>query len=190
MMQSRSLSIKDFRLTNQHVAVRLFWIGTFALLTAVGAQVEIPHAPVPFTLQTFFVMLAGGMLGRRDGSLSMILYLLLGAAGLPAFSSAGFGLMRLIGPTGGYLLSFPLAALLIGILLGNASSYWRILTAMGAGLCLIFLLGTAQLWLVTGMSFEEAFGSGFLIFSWWDLLKLAGAAAITEQALRRVSVDS
>jgi len=185
MIQSRSLSVKDFGLTSQLTVAKVFWVVTFALLTAVGARVEIPHSPVPFTLQTFFVLLAGGLLGARKGSLSMALYLALGIVGFPVFSSASFGVLALVGPTGGYLLSFPLAAYVVGAIIGDRRSMLWILAAMTAGLVCIFGLGTLQLWIVTGMPFSGAMAGGFLIFSWWDLLKLAAAGAITHQMLKR-----
>lgn len=187
MAETRSLSLRDFSITSQNTIAKAFWIVTFAVLTAIGAQLEIPHSPVPFTLQTFVVLLAGGILGSRTGSLSMVFYLLIGAAGFPVFSSGTFGFLRLIGPTGGYLLAFPLAVLVIGALLTKRQSFGWILFAMAVGLLSVFLLGTAQLWLVTGMPLREALGSGFLIFSWWDLLKLLSAAAIADQILKRTN---
>ena len=91
----------------------------FAALTAAGAQIEIPNSPVPFTLQTLFVLLSGALLGPRLGTVSMLAYLGAGAAGLPVFSSFGFGVARLLGPTGGYLLAFPAAAFVAGSLSGS-----------------------------------------------------------------------
>lgn len=184
-MQSRSLSIKDFSLTSQYAVARAFWIVTFALLTAAGAQIEIPHVPVPFTLQTFFVLVAAGVLGMRGGSFSMILYLLLGVLGFPVFSSGSFGIMKLLGPTGGYLLAFPVATVVIGAMLAHRKSLPWIAAAMCLGLLCVFAMGTTQLWIVSGTSFSAAFASGFLIFSWWDILKLAAAAAITNQVFKR-----
>jgi biotin transport system substrate-specific component len=190
---------------SQHVALKgdravaqLFWIVTFALLTAVGAQIEIPHQPVPFTLQTFFVLLAGGVLGWRNGFLSMSLYIGMGAIGMPVFSGGGFGLVRLLGPSGGYLLSFPVAAALVGALMSLrpvkapsagivrrfAAEYGWILLAMSSGLVLVFLSGTVQLYAVLTHDWKSAFESGFLIFSGWDLLKLGAAVAISRE-LRR-----
>jgi biotin transport system substrate-specific component len=160
------------------VSVQAFWILTFALLTAIGARIEIPHTPVPFTLQTLFVLLAGATLGARNGAVSMSAYLAAGLMGLPVFSGGGFGVGRILGPTGGYLLAFPLAAALIGSLLERGSGLLRIITAMLLGLLIIFSLGTLQLKIVTGMDWNSALAGGFLIFSWWDVLKLAAAAGI------------
>lgn len=150
----------------------------FAALTAAGAQIEIPNSPVPFTLQTFFVLLAGAVLGPRVGALSMLAYLAAGALGMPVFSSFGFGLARLLGPTGGYLLAFPVAAFTVGALAGARPSFPRLLLSMGAALLVVFTCGTLQLRLTASPDWATAFTNGFLIFSWWDLVKLAGAASI------------
>jgi biotin transport system substrate-specific component len=150
----------------------------FAALTAAGAQVEIPNSPVPFTLQTLFVLLAGAILGARVGALSMIVYLGAGALGLPVFSSLGFGLARLLGPTGGYLLAFPAAAFGAGSLAGERASFGRLVVSMAAALLVVFACGTIQLRLTLIHDWADAFRSGFLIFSWWDLVKLAAAASI------------
>lgn len=153
-------------------------VALFAALTAVGAQIEIPNAPVPFTLQTLFVLLAGAILGPRLGALSMIVYLGAGAAGAPVFSSFGAGIARLLGPTGGYLLAFPAAAFITGTLAGARPGYLRLLLAMAAALVVVFACGTLQLRLTLLPDWGEAFRGGFLIFSWWDLVKLAAAASI------------
>jgi biotin transport system substrate-specific component len=150
----------------------------FAALTAAGAQIEIPHAPVPYTLQTFFVLLAGALLGPRVGALSMLAYLGAGALGMPVFSSFGFGVARLFGPTGGYLLAFPAAAFIVGALAGAKPSLGRLVVSMAAALVVVFACGTLQLRLTAIPDWSAAFSGGFLIFSWWDVVKLAGAASI------------
>lgn len=155
----------------------------FAALTAAGAQVEIPHSPVPYTLQTFFVLLAGALLGPRLGAVSMLAYLVAGALGLPVFSSFGFGIARLIGPTGGYLLAFPAAAFAVGHLAGARPSLGRLLLSMGAALLIVFACGTLQLRMTAIPDWSSAISGGFLIFSWWDLVKLAGAASIARAIL-------
>ena len=166
------------------VSIQAFWIITFAFLIAIGAQIEIPQQPVPYTMQTFFVLLAGALLGARNGAISMGVYLGVGLAGLPVFSGAGFGLLRILGPTGGYLLSFPIAALVIGWITEKQKGFPWTIAAMTIGLLIIFTLGTLQLKIVTGMDWMSAIGSGFLIFSWWDVLKLTAAATIYHQFIR------
>jgi biotin transport system substrate-specific component len=189
MSETKSPTLRYLSLTSDHAVARSFWIVTFAVLTAIGAQVEIPLKPVPYTLQTLFVLLAGALLGARNGFLSMGLYLVLGLVGFPVFSSAGFGLAKILGPTGGYLLAFPVAAFLVGTLLHSRDSIvWTVL-AMVSGLLVIFTFGTIQLAMVTGMSLPDAFSGGFMIFSWWDILKLAAATGIQRQLRTRRPVS-
>lgn len=160
------------------VSGQLAWAAGFAALTAIGAQIEIPHQPVPFTLQTFFVLLAGAALGVRGGALSQAVYLGAGLCGLPVFAGFGFGLARLIGPTGGYLLAFPAAACAVGLLTTPRSGFVRHLAAMAAGLLIIFSLGTVQLNFTLIHDMPASIARGFLLFTWWDGVKLAAAAGI------------
>ncbi len=164
--------------TRQSVAAQTLGIVFFAGLTALGAQIELPHQPVPYTMQTFFVLLSGALLGKRNGAICQGLYLLAGAMGLPVFAQWGFGVARILGPTGGYLLAFPVAAFTIGYILGNRREFLWSLIAMIIGLFVIFTLGTLQLNVVFFHNWSEAFRNGFLIFSWWDAAKLAGAALL------------
>lgn len=169
---------KYLSLGSEHILSRTFWISTFVILTAIGAQIEIATYPVPYTLQTFFVLLSGLLLGSRIGFLSMTFYLALGSAGFPVFSSGGFGLLKLIGPTGGYLMSFPIAAFVIGSFTENNRTITRAILGMLAGLVIIFGMGTLYLHVAYMDNIVEALKAGFLIFSWWDVLKLIAAAAI------------
>ena len=98
----------------------------FSLLTAAAAQVVIPIGPIPITGQTFAVLLTGALLGSRLGAITIIAYLVEGASGLPFFAGGHFGLAHLVGPTGGYLISFPAAAYITGqtlLLDGGLTSY-------------------------------------------------------------------
>ncbi len=155
-----------------------------AALVAAAAQVTgvIPGTPVPFTLQPLAVLIVGGLLGPSLGASSLILYLLLGAAGLPVFTPIGLpGAARLIGPTGGYLLAYPVAAFAVGRLIGkdDGARPARIALAALAGLVLIHLGGLAQLLILTG-SAAQAARLGTLPFLVGDL----GKAAITVLVLR------
>jgi len=178
MNQTTVSTVPSFSLTDGSVLSQVGWIAVFSLATAIGAQIEIPHHPVPFTLQTLFVLLAGAFLGMRNGALSQMLYVVLGVLGLPVFSGFGSGIGRIIGPTGGYLLSFPFAALAVGYILQKKNGFLWSLGAMTLGLLIIFSLGTIQLYAVYFHDWSQAFVSGFLIFSWWDLLKLFAASSI------------
>jgi biotin transport system substrate-specific component len=182
MLQTASLQLRT--LERQTYGVQALWIASFALATAVGAQVQIPHQPVPYTFQTLFVLLSGALLGKRSGALSQMLYLALGLVGFPVFAGFGFGPAKLIGPTGGYLLSFPVAAFVAGALARGSRNILRTSAAMLASLLVIFTLGTLQLSLVWTHDLRTAFAQGFLIFSWWDALKLVGAVLIVHSASR------
>jgi len=159
-----------------------------AVLVAAAAQVAVPlpGTPVPMTLQPLAVLLVGGLLGARLGALSMILYLAMGIAGLPVFTPTVplVGIARLLGPTGGYLLAYPVAAFAVGWLSDpgrqpgeNRPSWARVALAVLAGLVLIHLGGLAQLVIITGdLSAAARFGT--LPFLLGDLGKLAVAVAV------------
>ncbi len=181
----RGITTQAHSLEELSAASRTAWVLGFTALTAIGAQLEIPHYPVPFTLQTLFVLLAGSLLGSRYGALSMGAYLLAGILGMPVFSGAGFGLAKILGPTGGYLLAFPVAAYAVGSIVGSRRSLPRLLAANIAGLLIIFTLGTFHLSVMYLHDWGQAFSSGFLIFSWWDLLKIAGATGLAYGISRR-----
>ncbi len=161
------------------------WITIFAALTAAGAQVEIPHAPVPFTLQTFFVILSGAFLGPRNGALSQLLYLAAGALGAPVFAGFSWGVACVFGPTGGYLLAFPLAAWIAGNLTGRKGNLASSVLAMLAGIAVIFIVGPLYLYAVFTHDARQALLNGLLIFSWWDALKIVAAAAIYNEFAKR-----
>ena len=179
-----TMNVPSSVIERQSLVRQATWIGGFALATAIGAQIEIPHQPVPYTLQTFFVLLSGAVLGKRNGPLSQFLYLLVGAIGLPVFSHWGFGVARLIGPTGGYLLSFPIAAFVVGYLVHRHTNFIWLSITMIVGLLIIFSLGTLQLNFLYFHNWADAFTNGFLIFSWWDVVKLIGAVMIYRQYAR------
>ena len=178
-------SVLPFAGEKSSIFVQAIWISLFAALTALGAQVAIPHQPVPYTLQTFFVLLGAAFLGSRNGSISQLLYIGMGVAGLPVFSGASFGFARVIGPSGGYLLSFPLAALVAGYLVHLRSGYFWTLLGMFLGLVVVFACGATYLNYFYLHDFRESMFSGFLIFSWWDMLKLSAAAAIYNEFAKR-----
>ena len=154
----------------------------FAAILAASAQVSlpIPGTPVPFTLQPLVVVLAGLMLGPIGGALSMALYLAVGAAGAPIFSPVpGLpqGVARFFGPTGGYLIAYPVAAWVAGALAGKTSTFFRRFLAGCAGIAMIFVGGIAQLTIMNG-SFTRALELGITPFVPLDAVKALIAAAI------------
>jgi biotin transport system substrate-specific component len=160
------------------------------VLTIVAAQVSIPlpFTPVPFTLQPMIVLLGGAALGSRLGMSSQVLYLALGLAGLPVFAASPVlpqGLARLLGPTGGYLMSYPLAAFVAGYLAerGFDRRYLTSVLAMGAGLAIIFACGVA--WMAGGaphVGLSAAVRAGFLPFIPADIIKIFLAATVLPAA--------
>lgn len=153
----------------------------FALLTGFTALWEIPlgFTPVPVTGQTFAVLLAGATLGVRAGAASQVLYLAMGAFGMPFFSGGSSGWEVLAGPTVGYLLGFVVAAAVVGRL-AEAKADRNALTAVPAfvlGSVAIYAFGVAGLMFTTGMGFGEAIVAGVLPFLIGDAIK-AGLAGL------------
>jgi len=123
-----------------------------ASLVAIGAQIAVPlpGSPVPVTLQGLAVLLVGGTLGAGPGAAALVLYLALGAMGFPVFAPTGLpGVARLLGPTGGYLLAFPVAAAVTGAVARRAAVS-RCLLACFLGMVIIHTGGIAQLSILTG----------------------------------------
>ncbi|MCZ7601303.1 MAG: biotin transporter BioY [Melioribacteraceae bacterium] len=165
-------------LLSKVTTTQLFWIVSFSILTVFAAQVSIPIKPVPFTLQTMLVILSGAFLGARNGAISQILYLTVGAIGLPVFANFSLGIQTLFGPTGGYLIAFPVAAFLVGSILEKKRSLLTISLAMILGTLTILLSGAAYLSLFFDGNFNQALLSGVLIFSLWDIVKISAAVSI------------
>jgi biotin transport system substrate-specific component len=177
----QSLVLSRSRLSVRAVAVLL---GVALVTLAAQVSVPLPGTPVPMTLQPLAVLLVGGLLGPRLGAASLITYLALGAAGLPVFTPTVplVGVARLLGPTGGYLLAYPVAAFAVGALAGDGRRSWRIALAVLAGLALIHLGGLAQLAILTGdVSVAARFGS--LPFLVGDLLKIAVAVLVLRRTI-------
>jgi len=169
----------------------------FAALTAAAAQISVPlpFTQVPFTFQPTVVLLSGLVLGPRLGAASQVLYLAAGIAGLPVFAASATlppGGWRLLGPTGGYLLSSPLAAFIAGALArrGFDRRYLTSIAAMALGLVVIYTCGT--LWLAyasvgrTAIGLASAFATGVVPFVIADIVKLAAAAGIVPGLWRLV----
>ena len=167
----------------QQIAACLF----VTVLTIIAAQVSIPvpFTPVPFTFQPMVVLLGAAALGARLGSSSQILYLALGIAGAPVFAASPLlpqGMARLLGPTGGYLMAYPVAAFVAGALAerGFDRRYLTAVLAMACGLAVIFAGGVLWLALYAQPSagWAGALAAGFYPFIAADLAKLMFAAAV------------
>jgi biotin transport system substrate-specific component len=167
------------------------------VLTAAAAQISIPlpFTPVPFTFQPMVVLLSGAVLGPELGMLSQVLYLAAGIAGLPVFAASPDlpqGAARLVGATGGYLMSYPFAAYVAGWLArrGLDRRYLTSFLAMAAGLAVVFACGVTWLTIYApGRSLQTALAAGFYPFVLVDLLKLAVAAAVMPVAWKLLGTD-
>ncbi|NOY86714.1 MAG: biotin transporter BioY [Deltaproteobacteria bacterium] len=161
-------------------------------LTSAGAYLRIPIGPVPITLQTFFVLLSGAVLGPLLGATAMFAYLVLGLAGLPVFTSGG-GPQYILSPTFGFLLSFPLASAVVGLVLrgeGPKVHRRRIGAAMFLGTFLIYLVGVPYLGLNLKWIQHKEVGTravimmGMIPFLPGDLLKILFGTWVVPPILR------
>ena len=155
--------------------------GTVVVALSAQFAFRLPFTPVPITLQTLSVLLVGLLLGSTRGSISMLLYLAQGLAGLPVFAFGGAGVAYFLGPTGGYLIGFVIGAYLTGLL---AERGWdrRIVTtvlALLAGTVLIYFCGL--LWLAVYLKAENVLAVGLYPFIPGALLKIAVAALLFPQ---------
>jgi biotin transport system substrate-specific component len=189
MAQARERAIAPRRLAAELAAATMF-----AALTAVGARLcfHLPFTPVPITGQVFCVLLAGAALGARLGFISQVEYLAAGAAGLPVFTHGG-GPAALLGPTGGYLLGFPLAALTVGLIAGPAAAAgrWRGALACLLGVVVIYTFGAAwfAIWrAATGgaAGLAAVLAQSVFPFVAVDAVKAAAAAAVAPALRRRL----
>jgi len=151
---------------------RLAGIAAFALLTVIAARISIPLEPVPFTMQPLAVLLAGMVLGGRDGALSQAAYVGMIALGIPVDANAG-----------GYLIGFVVAAGVVGLFVESAASRWWLRLLAGVvGIGVIYLFGLVVLKNVTGMDWSGTWAAGARPFLGLDLVKVAIAAGLTESA--------
>ncbi len=149
----------------------------FSLLTAASAQLVIPVGPIPITGQTFAVLLTGALLGSRLGAITMIVYLVEGASGLPFFRNFSGGFAHLLGPSAGYLIAFPAAAFITGAFAehGWDKRFWSATAAMLVGSLVILLSGWAVLAQFMGPA--AALRVGIAPFIIGDIVKIMLAAA-------------
>ena len=149
----------------------------FSALVAAGAFIKVPMFPVPMTLQTLFVFLAGLLLSPAMSFSSLLIYIVLGAVGLPIFTSGG-GLAALLGPTGGFIFGFLLSAP-VGSLLSKKKrdSVWWNLVVLLVMEVLIYVVGIVWLKVKLDTTWAKAFSVGLVPFIIGDAVKIAVAAA-------------
>jgi biotin transport system substrate-specific component len=154
------------------------FIALFAALTAVMAQISIPMPlGVPMTMQTFAVSLAGMLLGARRGAIATLVYVLLGAVGVPVFANFTGGLQIIVGMTGGFIISFPIMAWLVGF---GAQKRSALAVTLGllAGTLVNYVFGMIMFSAVTGYSLYASFNACVLPFIPTTIIKMAAAGVI------------
>jgi len=136
------------------------------------------------------VLLSGAFLGGKGGFASQAGYVILGAIGFPIYAGAAGGAIHLLGPTGGYLVSFPISSFIVGVLIRKEklSSFLGTVVSMVIGSILIYSLGTLQLAIVVKCGFYKALIIGVFPFLLGDLLKLLLAATFYQNYKKRISV--
>jgi biotin transport system substrate-specific component len=182
----RGLTIADF-LVPVTVAERLntrvrdtILVASGALFIYLTSLVVVPHEPVPWTGQTFGVLIVGGALGLRRGFLAVALYVLLGYIGLPFFAEHKSGASVILGATGGYLIGFIVAGAVVGRLaeLGWDRRFGGAIGMMLIGSAIIYAIGLPWLAAVADLTPNETIAAGLTPFVLWDAIKLAVAAGI------------
>ncbi len=159
-----------------HRARILAYSGTFIALIAAGSWISIPLPPVPLTLQTLFVLLSGIVM-KRYGVIPVALYVLLGAASLPVFHNGTAGLGVLLGPTGGFLIGFIPAALIVGLAYEHESPNYQVMGLIAAT-SVTYLFGVAWLAWSASLSLVQAVLLGVAPFVVGEVVKVLAAYAI------------
>ncbi len=166
---------------------RLVWTALLAACIAVGAWLQLPIGPVPVTLQPLFVFLAGYLLGPASGAAAVALYVLAGVLGMPVFAGGKAGLGVLLGPTGGYLVGFVLAAAVTGLSArrGKPLGWVRGLSFGIAGILIAYAVGVAWLAHVLHLGARQALLAGFVPFIAPDVVKAIVAVVVARHLRAR-----
>lgn len=166
-------------------------IATTAMMAAVVCGIAlvpaIPTEPVPFTMQVLGILLAPLLLGLR-GAASVGIYILIGAAGVPVFAKGASGIGAIVGATGGFIIGFFLAALVIGFVKNKTSNFFVLLATAILSLLIIYGVGVIQLSVVTKMSLAKAFTVGAAPFILIDVIKAIVASLLAETISKRVKL--
>lgn len=176
-------------MNNKHGLIDFTYPAFFAALVAVLGTISIPlpFSPVPITGQSLGVMLAGCILNARQAGWGLLVFLLLGAVGLPVFAGFSGGIGILVGPRGGYLLGYLVGAIVIALLKGEQNAIWRMALAnMIGGIIVVYVFGVLWLNFVTGMGLYKAFMAGALPFIPGDLMKVFLASVVGAAVNKRL----
>jgi biotin transport system substrate-specific component len=187
---------KDPKMTHETVLVRQFFSSSTdwkklalilfgSAIIAIAAQISVPMFPVPMTMQTLAISVVGLTFGARLAGLTLLAYLAEGALGLPVFANGGAGLLKLVGPTSGFLWGFVGMAILTGWMAerGFSHGFVRLFIAAFVPATLLFIPGVLGLWALTPLDFSGAFKAGVLPFLVGDVTKSVLAAVVVAGGL-------
>lgn len=161
----------------------------FAAMTAVLAQISIPFpGGVPLTLQLLSISLCGVVLGSKKGFISIVVYIILGAIGLPVFAGFSGGFQNIIGPTGGFLISFPIVAFIVGLVSEKTDNMYLIFLSTVLGLAINYSIGTLVFTSVTGSSIVVSLTVCVIPFIFTDLVKGILATVIGVKLKQNASI--
>jgi biotin transport system substrate-specific component len=160
----------------------IVYAALFIALISIGAMIAIPVGPVPIVLQNMFVLLAGLILPPAWAAGCVAVYLLMGFAGLPVFAGGTSGIGKVVGPTGGYLLSYLPAVFLTSVISGSAEkSLVRDCGATIAGMAVMYMFGVPWLKWVLAVSWDKALAAGMYPFLPGAVLKMIAAVIIARK---------
>jgi biotin transport system substrate-specific component len=168
--------------SNKKISTKaLVMTGMFTALICVMAQISIPTQPIPFTLAVFAILLTGALLPTRYAFLSVLTYLLLGAFGVPVFAGFMGGLGRLMGPTGGYLMAYPIMSFITALFYQWFKKYkvLALVAGMVVSLLLCYLIGTLWFSLISGNDFYKSLTLCVFPFVLFDTLKIVLATSVS-----------
>ncbi|EQC50599.1 biotin transporter BioY [Bacteriovorax sp. DB6_IX] len=168
-------SLKKGHLTN----LLLIVAGVVFLALMAQVAIELPFSPVPITGQTLGVLIIGSLYGARRATMTTLSYLVVGAVGMPVFSAGSFGLAKILGPTGGYLIGFVIAAAVMGIFAQHKKdrNLWHALVSFAIGHTLVFACGLT--WLSFYVGVDKTFQLGLFPFIPGMIVKTVLAAGVT-----------
>ena len=155
---------------------KMIFCSLFAAICAIFSQISIPAGFTVISLATAAFFIAGGLLGAKLGTLSIAIYIALGAVGLPVFSNFRGGISHLVGPAGGYIIGYLVGALVIGLIVQKQNKFWLYCIAMLAGIAVCYTLGTAWYIYITKNPLGVSLMSCVVPFIPGDLIKIALSA--------------
>ncbi|WP_455537766.1 biotin transporter BioY [Terrisporobacter sp.] len=163
--------------------------GLFAAMTAVLSQISIPFpGGVPLTLQLLSISLCGVILGAKRGFISTLIYIILGAIGLPVFAGFSGGFQCIVGYSGGFIISFPLVAFIIGFISERTNNTILVFLSTILGLIVNYTTGTLMFSTVTGSSISASLAACVIPFVFIDLLKGLIATVIGSKLKQNISI--